>query len=1165
MKRFSKSGKLITLFSSVIAVLGSLTLVFVTILSSSGKIVIKNDRVMNYCEFFHEDESFLYGVYVEHGQDAIYRGVQPEKKPDGQFNYVFTGWDKTLRAIKTDTKFTAMFAEKRRDYEITFVNYDGTPLYVSEVQAGDLPVYLGPEPTKPGTASNTYQFAGWDQPIVKAVKNTAYTAQFQEVEKYYNVTFKNYDGTLLETKEVPYNGSATYGGQIPQRPNDSSFEYVFDGWDPMPIGIVKDTTVFATFKKLSVDHIVTFVNYDDQVLYILGVLHGETALYPLADPERPWDNEFVYQFTGWSESLSKITNDMTVKAEFEKVLATHEVTFKNYDGTILEVVEVEHNQTAVFTKNEPQRPSDEQYIYTFIGWDRNLDNVGNDFFTIALYDAELKIYNVRFCNYDKTLLEEVKVLYGDEAIPSGPVPTRPNSEYYRYEFTGWSHASELTFIRRDLETYALFEAIPLQETTGDDGSTTGGNGDGIGGGGGGIGKIPPILGIPDYYIATFLNWDSKLLGFDGIIKGNDAYYEGETPERLPSKGYTYRFQDFDFPLTNVQNGFETYAQFIAEGPIVDEYIVTFRNSDGSLLYEDIVDYNDVPQYRLTTPPTHPDDNNVTFVGWDRQLVPTQKSYTVYAVYRVLILPGLGGNGPGSGGNEPGEGEGPDEGSGSDEKPEGAPTSGDISGAGPGELSDTPVFSVSTSYKSQLYLREQSYGDLSKNRWQPAAKYEMPDGAARSPVFFTNELLEQHAFDRYPIDIKYLADHYISIIPDYVTGSLKTIGDDYVTQFIDGEINFNRHTTHQFMPFALNEIDFTILNNDPLSYSGDHAHRDSYETYVYNNYLSLGPEEKTYIESFINEHNFRANSLTDIINIKDFMQRFGEYNIDFEPYPAGSNYLIHFLDVAKEGICNNYASALTAIYRGLGIPARYVTGYAPLVKTTYGEFVDVSSKSAHAWTEIYFGKIGWVHVEATPGGGVGSGDSSSGTGESNDNKFGPFDPFTDKPIIMSIKPDQDTKIYDGLPTKLTGSYTGELDEGHYIDYGIYDQGKNVGTYESRARPTIYDETGKDVSKAYRGRVKLVNCEYTITPRTITIETGSGEKIRDGSPLVVDEYILFGELAINDQIYFDIIGSQTRPGTSANNIDYQTLVILNEDGENVTNNYIIIWRYGTLVVT
>ena len=65
-----------------------------------------------------------------------------------------------------------------------------------------------------------------------------------------------------------------------------------------------------------------------------------------------------------------------------------------------------------------------------------------------------------------------------------------------------------------------------------------------------------------------------------------------------------------------------------------------------------------------------------------------------------------------------------------------------------------------------------------------------------------------------------------------------------------------------------------------------------------------------------------------------------------------------------------------LLRTVGIPARYVSGFAAVVPPS-GR-VDVPDSSAHAWVEIYLDGYGWYPVEVTPGYGGGGGTTASET-------------------------------------------------------------------------------------------------------------------------------------------------------------------------------------------
>ena len=108
------------------------------------------------------------------------------------------------------------------------------------------------------------------------------------------------------------------------------------------------------------------------------------------------------------------------------------------------------------------------------------------------------------------------------------------------------------------------------------------------------------------------------------------------------------------------------------------------------------------------------------------------------------------------------------------------------------------------------------------------------------------------------------------------------------------------------------------------------------------------------------------------------------------YYGNPDYISHFLLENKRGYCSHFASAGTMLLRQMGIPARYVEGYAfsyynviesgELVEDAeYSDYYDgyapigetalieleIPDAYAHAWVEIYVDGKGWIVVDPTP--------------------------------------------------------------------------------------------------------------------------------------------------------------------------------------------------------
>ncbi len=88
-----------------------------------------------------------------------------------------------------------------------------------------------------------------------------------------------------------------------------------------------------------------------------------------------------------------------------------------------------------------------------------------------------------------------------------------------------------------------------------------------------------------------------------------------------------------------------------------------------------------------------------------------------------------------------------------------------------------------------------------------------------------------------------------------------------------------------------------------------------------------------------------------------------YDLEFVPEDES---IEAFIFDNKTGTCSNYATAMTLMARSIGLPARYVEGYAAFEKTDEDTFL-IRGSYAHAWTEVYIAGAGWVTFDPTVSG------------------------------------------------------------------------------------------------------------------------------------------------------------------------------------------------------
>jgi len=169
----------------------------------------------------------------------------------------------------------------------------------------------------------------------------------------------------------------------------------------------------------------------------------------------------------------------------------------------------------------------------------------------------------------------------------------------------------------------------------------------------------------------------------------------------------------------------------------------------------------------------------------------------------------------------------------------------------------------------------------------------------------------------------------------------------------------------------------------------------------------------------------------------------------------------------------------------------------------------------------------------------------------------------EPIVLKFETYSAEKVYDGTMLSSPGRrlVSGELVKGHTLQMITYFVQIEVGSCENKLTVKIWDQNGTDVTDS--GYEIQVDCgTLTVTPRPITVRSGSAEKLYDSTPLTYKVFeIAEGSLARGE--YFgtqEFTGSQTKVGSSGN---WFTLGIRDEN-KNTTRNYDITYEYGTLTV-
>lgn len=202
---------------------------------------------------------------------------------------------------------------------VTWVDGNGNVIMTDEVQRNTVPTYSGSTPTKAGDAQYSYVFSGWSPALSAITANTTYTAQFEQIPNTYTVTWKNADGTVLETDtDVPYGTTPTYDGETPTKDGDAQYTYTFTGWDTTPVAVTGDVTYTAQFSEAVNKYTITWIDGDGNTLKTEQVAYGTTPTYNGEKPAKTGEDNEVFVFNGWDTEPTAVTGDMTYTAQFIK-------------------------------------------------------------------------------------------------------------------------------------------------------------------------------------------------------------------------------------------------------------------------------------------------------------------------------------------------------------------------------------------------------------------------------------------------------------------------------------------------------------------------------------------------------------------------------------------------------------------------------------------------------------------------------------------------------------------------------------------------------------------------------------------------------------------------------------------------------------------------------
>jgi hypothetical protein len=291
---------------------------------------------------------------------------------------------------------------------------------------------------------------------------------------------------------------------------------------------------------------VTFLDVNGGTLFVDKVLRSGTAVYEGDTPTKPSTEGFDYVFEGWDRKLTDVQENFSTSPTFITNAKTFGVYFKNWDGSKVFDTSTYYKGHPFFGIQEnPTRPADNSFTYSFIGWNTDKDatdvidltaySVTQDTYLYAIYASTKIDYTIVFYNYGKTV-DTQTLHYGDPVSYQGS-ETISRAEDYKgtYRFLGWNTqedaAQELDMtavkVTGNMSFFAIYE---LTRKT---------------------------------YTVTFYDYDqTTILQQETYESDATPTYTKATPTR-PSVSNTYTFTGWNKPLVAVTGDATYYATYSA--------------------------------------------------------------------------------------------------------------------------------------------------------------------------------------------------------------------------------------------------------------------------------------------------------------------------------------------------------------------------------------------------------------------------------------------------------------------------------------------------------------------------------------------------------------------------------------------------------------------------
>ena len=599
----------------------------------------------------YKEEEVLEGEKIEEEKLEIegFSGWYTDKNYTNKYNFE--------KGVTKDLILYGKTKEAVKKYTVTYID-EGQIIKKEELEEGS--IISAPEVTKEG-----HTFIGWyekenEYDVYEPITRDLILESKYEINKY-KITFKNYDGSVLEENETKYKEKPVYKGETPKRERDEEYSYIFNGWDKELEEATKEEEYTAVYKKEKNKYTVTYIN--EGIEYHKETLEYGSVVTSIQDPIKEG-----YTFTGWyNENNQKInhpitvTKNITLYSKYE--INVYTVSFYHNNKKYVEDQKVNYGESAVKPSTDPTKED-----YNFSGWLIKGTNNKYDFNQKVTKNIELESSFTKKPTYTVTFKIGNEVILTENVIEGHKVEAKEAPNKKGYLFDKWYSDEGLTIennfdekIMGNKTIYGKYNENKHTVTYINEGTTyyTEEVLDSFTAKGPSVNPekegytfkyfskdkkvafdynveiteditLYAVYEINTYKV-VFKNYDGSVLQEETLDYGSTPVYKKDVPTREKTEEYTYEFKSWDKEITKVTSNQEYIATY---KETKNQYKIIFTNYDGNVLQEETLDYGSEVTYKGSIPTREKTkEYTYTFTGWDKEITKVLKNETYIAVYK----------------------------------------------------------------------------------------------------------------------------------------------------------------------------------------------------------------------------------------------------------------------------------------------------------------------------------------------------------------------------------------------------------------------------------------------------------------------------------------------------------------------------------------------------